>query len=100
MKLPHPITVVYPPLPRPDGTAVLSEPATWDSVPVVFLDSEPLGAVLAFLPYCDAIVLWSEEAYDSLGDYTRKDAEARLLEILGENLEASVQSRMRSRTGA
>jgi hypothetical protein len=53
---------------------------------LVLLDNSQGREVLALLPPSDvALSLWSGEAYDAIGDYTQAQAEARVLEVLGDN---------------
>lgn len=40
------------------------------------------------------LVLWSGEEYDNIGDYTQSQAEDRVLELLGSNIEETLASMM------
>jgi hypothetical protein len=40
------------------------------------------------------LVLWSGEEYDNIGDYTQAQAEDRVLELLGPNIQEKLQNMM------
>jgi hypothetical protein len=40
------------------------------------------------------LVLWSGEDYDNVGDYTQAQAEDRVLELLGPNIQEKLQTMM------
>jgi hypothetical protein len=40
------------------------------------------------------LVLWSNEEYDNIGDYTQAQAEARALELLGPNIQEALLQNM------
>lgn len=40
------------------------------------------------------LVLWSGEEYDNIGDYTQAQAEHRVLELLGPNIQEKLQTMM------
>jgi len=40
------------------------------------------------------LTLWSGEEYDNIGDYTQAQAEDRVLELLGSNIEETLASMM------
>lgn len=77
MNLPNPIEIT---LPSSD------KPRTFTELPVTLIDSERLKRVQAQLrPFMKPLTLWESEAYDAAGDYTQVQAEARILELLGDD---------------
>lgn len=94
MRLPMPITIQRYPLPIAGGRGIVLEPEQWLDVPVTLVDSERYKTVTALLPYCSPITLWAGKAYESLGNWTRRQAEERLLEVLGPNLQDGIQARV------
>lgn len=40
------------------------------------------------------LVLWSGEEYDTIGDYTQNQAEQKVLELLGPNIQEKLQTMM------
>jgi hypothetical protein len=59
----------------------------------VFIDDPLRKLVLARLhPALRPLMLWRGDAYDAVGDWTQAQAEAKILELLGENQQATLQS--------
>lgn len=76
MKLAAPITV----------TLQNGQTMTSDTFDMVIIDFATKSTALAQLhPGTRALVLWTGSAYVAAGDYTQAQAEARLLEILGDD---------------
>jgi hypothetical protein len=50
------------------------------------------GSFQPFLPFRNHVELWTGDAYDEAGDYTQADVEARVLELLGEDVQAGLQA--------
>lgn len=82
MNLPAPVTLT-----RIDGTQV-----TIDSLMLSFRDINFRRVVLAHLgPHCRDVILWEGDDYDAIGDWTQGQAEAKILELLGEDTQAGLQ---------
>lgn len=86
MKLKKPIKVQPPPRTQTDGTTKKYPEITIQELDVMFLDFCLHKYVTArILPCPKTLTLWEGIEYDRIGDWTQKQAENRLLEILGEN---------------
>jgi hypothetical protein len=86
MKLKKPITLQPPPFTMSDGTVKTYPPITITELDVMFLDFCLKKYVTAkILPCPKTITLWEGLEYDAVGDWTQKQAEERLMEILGKN---------------
>lgn len=59
----------------------------------VFIDDSARKLVLARLhPALRPLMLWRGENYAEIGDWTQAQAEAKILELLGENQQAALQA--------
>jgi hypothetical protein len=79
MNLPSPITLTvnYNHIPKE---------ITFTELPVRIIDDSRLKKVWAFMPpFMRLLTLWEKESYDAVGDYTQAQAEARILELLGDD---------------
>jgi len=84
MKLNKPITLQPPPLIKTDGTTKTFPSITIQELDIMFLDFSAQKYVTArIMPCPKTITLWSGEEYDAIGDWTQKQAEQRVLELLG-----------------
>lgn len=80
MKLPAEITIQ---IPDSDKTLKISE------LPITLIDSTQHRTVHAHInifPFFKTLVLWQNEEYDNVGDYTQAQAETRILELLGDDI--------------
>jgi hypothetical protein len=60
---------------------------------VVIIDDAARKIVLARLhPAFRPLMLWRGDSYDEIGDWTQAQAEAKILELLGENQQETLQS--------
>ena len=65
------------------------DPLVLDDLDVVIFDHQSRKLVLAKVhPAANLLPLWRGPDYDAIGDYTQAQVEARIKELLGENLEA------------
>jgi hypothetical protein len=82
MELATPATVTV------DGTEL-----TLERLDPVFIDDPARKIVLARLhPATRPTLLWRGDDYDAIGDWTQAQAEAKILELLGANLQETLQS--------
>ena len=59
----------------------------------VFIDDSLRKLVLARLhPELGPLMLWRNEDYDAIGDWTQAQAEARILERLGDDVQTGLQA--------
>jgi hypothetical protein len=80
-------------LPAPVTITVESTPFTLTRFDTIFIDDPThkrtvvrLHSALRFLE------LWRGADYDAVGDWTQAQAEAKILELLGENLQVGLQN--------
>jgi hypothetical protein len=60
---------------------------------LVFIDDLARKIVLVRLhPASRPLLVWRGDAYDAVGDWTQAQAEAKILELLGENQQETLQS--------
>jgi len=92
MNLPSPVTITPPPIPQANGQPKTYPPFTLTSLDMTIMDSSAQRTCVArFARFQKPLLLWHGDAYDEAGDYTQADAEARALELLGEDIQASLQ---------
>lgn len=92
MKLSQPITV-QPPSVTTDGVTTYFPPVTLSELSFVLMDSAKYRVVHAQIgPIPRTLVLWAGDAYDNIGDYTQDQAEARILELLGDDPKSVLES--------
>jgi hypothetical protein len=64
------------------------DPLVLNDLDVVIFDHESRKLVLAKVhPAANLLPLWRGPDYDAVGDYTQAQVEAKIKELLGENLE-------------
>ena len=64
------------------------DPLVLNDLDVVIFDHQSRKLVLAKVhPVANLLPLWRGPEYDAIGDYTQAQVEARIKELLGENLE-------------
>lgn len=92
MNLSQPITVQPPAVTRKGGEVVTLPPITLTELDVTLIDNSKRKSCVASIRPCPyPLVLWERGAYDAAGDYTQSQAEARVLELLGEDIKASLE---------
>lgn len=81
MKLNSPITVNFA------GSPILLE-----ELDLTVIDKTQRKTVAVKIhPLANPLFLWRGPEYDKIGDYTQSQVEARILELLGENLTEGLQ---------
>jgi hypothetical protein len=66
---------------------------------IVLMDHNARKIVFARLAPCPKpLILWRNAEYDEAGDYTQEDAENRIKELLGSDIQASLQELYRVST--
>lgn len=74
-------------------TRINGDTVTIDRLSLVFHDYHERRLVRAILgPHCRDVVLWEGDEYDAAGDWTQAAAEARIMELLGPDIETALQS--------
>jgi hypothetical protein len=92
MQLPEPVSISFPPISLPNGESFTRDPVVLTELEVTISDN-------ATRRICEAVVLngvrfplWRGPEYDAAGDYTQAQAEARVLEVLGPDIKAGIES--------
>lgn len=92
MNLPTSVTITPPPIRQASGPDKTYPPFTLSSLDMTIIDSSSQRTCVArFARFQKPLILWHGDAYDEAGDYTQAEAEARVLELLGEDIQASLQ---------
>jgi len=97
MNLTNPITITPPSITKKDGTVKNFDPIVLNDLDVTILDNSKRKAVIAQIHPCrQPLILWQNESYTNIGDYTQAQAEARILELLGDNPSVVLQNLFRN----
>lgn len=68
-----------------NGKLITEEITITELYPILIDNNRRKSVVAQLIPFFDTIMLWANEEYDSIGDYTQAQAENRILEILGDD---------------
>jgi hypothetical protein len=92
MQLNNPITLTRSPLTKNDGSIVNFSPITISSLEYLLYDDITRKLALVYIRPCSKpLILWQNSAYDAAGDYTQAQIESRIIELLGDNIQNSLQ---------
>ena len=79
-------------LSTPVTLTVAEEELTLDKLDPIIIDDSGRKFIIARLhPVLRPLPLWRGAEYDTAGDWTQSQAEARILELLGSDVQASLQ---------
>lgn len=93
MILPNPVTIKIPDITMPDGNIKKFSPITIRELDITIIDNLRTKTVkVNAKPLPKQLVLWENEAYDNIGDYTQAQVDARVLEILGNDPKSFIES--------
>jgi len=93
MYLPSPIIVQPKTSVKTDGTVREYPAIRLHELDVTILDNSKNKMVLAQIRGIPRyLTLWQDEGYDAAGDYTQAQAEARLLEVLGDDPKSTLEN--------
>lgn len=93
MNLANPVTIQPPTITRANGEVRVQKPITLTELDVTIIDNSKRKSCMAQIRPCPRpLVLWSGAAYDAAGDYTQAQAEARILEVLGPDIQAGLEA--------
>jgi len=93
MILPTPITLTYPAHTDAKGVVTPAKTVTLNDLKITVIDKEHhKTADVRFNRTSTHLNLWEGAAYEAVGDYTQQQVEARVLELLGENPQATLQA--------
>jgi hypothetical protein len=92
MNLASPVTIQPPSFTRKTGEVRTFNPITLTDLDITIIDNAKRKSVVAQVRPCpQPLVLWEKAAYDAAGDYTQAQVEARVLELLGPDIKASLE---------
>jgi hypothetical protein len=93
MNLSQPVTIQPPAITRASGEVRTFQPITLTEIDVTIIDNAKTKTCVARIRPCpQAIALWEGAAYDTAGDYTQSQVEARVLELLGSDVKAGLEA--------
>jgi len=93
MILPNPITIQPPSIIRSNGEVRTFKPVTITKLDITLIDNSQRKMCLVRLNMCPRLLtLWSGDEYDEVGDYTQAQAEAKILELLGEDIKSGLEN--------
>jgi hypothetical protein len=93
MNLPNPVTIQPPSFTRKTGEVRTFKPVTLSSLDVTIIDNSTRKTAVAQVHPCPyPLVLWTDDAYTAAGDYTQSQVEARVLELLGSDVKAGLET--------
>jgi hypothetical protein len=93
MNLSQPVTIQPPAITRASGEVRTFQPITLTELDVTIIDNAKTKTCVARIRPCpQAIALWEGAAYDTAGDYTQSQVEARVLELLGSDVKAGLEA--------
>jgi hypothetical protein len=92
MNLPNPVTIQPPTITRANGEVRVQKPITLSSLDVTIIDNAKRKTVSAQIRPCPRpLVLWKDDAYTAIGDYTQAQVESRVLELLGSDVKTGLE---------
>jgi len=93
MNLANPVTIQPPTITRANGEVRVQKPITLAELDVTIIDNAKRKHCVAQIRPCTyPLVLWEKETYDAAGDYTQAQVEARVLEVLGPDIQAGLEA--------
>jgi hypothetical protein len=93
MNLSQPVTIQPPAITRASGEVRTFQPITLTELDVTIIDNAKTKTCVARIRPCpQAIDMWEGAAYDTAGDYTQAQVEARVLEVLGSDVKAGLEA--------
>lgn len=86
MKLSQTIKIQPPPHSDSSGNIINPKEIVLDNIDLVFVDNPKFKTISAQLtPLPISIMIWSGEEYNLIGDWTKSQAERKILELFGED---------------
>jgi hypothetical protein len=77
----------------PVSLTVNNEQIEMSNLDIFIMDHQSRKIVIARVaPFIQPIILWRGTDYDNIGDYTQAQVEAKILELLGDNSQETLQS--------
>lgn len=92
MNLPSPVTIQPPSYTRTNGEVRVQSPITLTELDITIIDNAKRKRCEARVRPCpQPLVLWEKATYDTAGDYTQAQVEARVTELLGSDAKAGLE---------
>ena len=92
MTLSQPVTIQPPTITRSTGEVRVQKPITLTELDITIVDNAKRRRCEARVRPCPyPLMLWSEAAYETAGDYTQAQVEARVLSLLGPDIKAGLE---------
>lgn len=86
MNLSNPITITPPPITKKDGTVKNFDPIVLNRLDITLVDNSIKKVASVHIRPCPRpLILWKNQEYDNMGDYTQAQVESKILELLGDN---------------
>jgi hypothetical protein len=95
MQFNQPIIINPPPFINSVGQLITPISIALNELSLIFIENQKSKTVnikINNMPTLEPILLWSGDEYDNIGDWTQSQAEAKLMEILGDNPEVFLRS--------
>lgn len=93
MKLPYTVTILPPPHSDPSGKVTHPEPIVLDTLNITYMDNPTNKIVSARIDRIPQLLtLYTNTDYDAVGDWTQAQVEAKVLELLGSDIAASLRA--------
>lgn len=88
-----PITINPPPFKKEDGSLNTVNPYTLSELDIALIDHPRIKTVfIRIFPCPKPLILWQNESYDQIGDYSQSQVDSRILELLGEDIKSSLEA--------
>jgi hypothetical protein len=93
MNLSQPVTIQPPTITRSTGEVRVQKPITLSELDITLIDNNKRKRCEVRIPPCPySLLLWTNNDYDAIGDYTEAQVEARVLELLGSDIKAGLEA--------
>jgi hypothetical protein len=93
MNLPYEVEIQPPSFVRKNGEVRTPNPVKFNSLDVTLVDNKDKRLCYVTISHFPkALLLWSGDEYDEVGDYTQAQAEAKVLELLGEDIKGGLEN--------
>jgi hypothetical protein len=93
MNLLTPITIQPPTITRSNGEVRVQKPIILTELDITIVDNKKRKICEVRIRPCPyPLILWSGDDYDIIGDYTQEQVEDRVLELLGSDAKAGLET--------
>jgi hypothetical protein len=93
MNLSQPVTIQPPTITRSTGEVRVQKPITLSELDITLIDNNKRKRCEVRIRPCPySLLLWTNNDYDAIGDYTEAQVEARVLELLGSDIKAGLEA--------